>query len=391
MSPAASAAGASPATHAGLDGELAPWQRRAWEHACAAMDAGRLAHGLLICGPADLGKRALAERLARRMLCLQRAGDADACGQCRSCLLFAQRVQYDPAETRPDGSLSHPFGRSAHPDLHLVGFEINDKTGKPRSEIVIEQIRRLSEKLALTPQYGGERGGQVAILEPADAINHHACNALLKTLEEPHPGRYLWLVTADPAWLSATVRSRCQRIELRLPGDAEALAWLRGQGHAEATAREALDAARGHPGLAARWLAEGGLALRREVAADLAALRKGERTPSEIAQRWAAEDPEPRLRHAADLALAEATRLGGGAPGTLPPADARLTDVRRIRTLAAWFDAANRTRGLLRTTVRVDLALVALLLQWRESGTAGRPPPASAAPGRPSSQSGARR
>lgn len=379
----------------GLDAALSPWQRRAWDQACAAMDAGRLAHGLLICGPADLGKRVLAERLARRMLCLERADGADACGRCRSCLLFAHRVQYDPAETRPDGSLSHPFGRSAHPDLHLVGFEINDKTGKPRSEIVIEQIRRLSEKLALTPQYGGERGAQVAILEPADAINHHACNALLKTLEEPQPGRYLWLISADPARLSATVRSRCQRIELRLPGEAEALDWLRGLGHADATAREALHAARGHPGLAARWLAEGGLALRREVAADLAALRKGERAPSEVAQRWAAEDPEPRLRHAADLALAEATRLGGQASAAgQPAAGTGLTDVRRIRTLAAWFDAANRTRGLLRTTVRADLALVALLVQWREGGAAGgagRTPPSSAAPGRPSSQSGARR
>lgn len=348
--------------------DFAPWQRRAWDHACAAMDAGRLAHGLLICGPANLGKRVLAERLAQRRLCLERDSGADACGRCRSCLLFAQRVQYDPAETRPDGSLSHPFGRSVHPDLHMVGFEINDKTGKPRTEIVIEQIRRLSEKLTLTPQYGGERGAQVAILEPAEAINHNACNALLKTLEEPHPGRYLWLVSSDPSRLSATVRSRCQRIELRPPGEAEALAWLRGQGHAESAAREALDAARGHPGLAARWLAEGGLALRREVAADLAALRKGERAPSEIAQRWATEDPEPRLRHAADLALAEATRLGSE----------RLTDVRRIRTLAAWFDAANRTRGLLRTTVRADLALVALLAQWQQPGADGRVSPASA-------------
>ena len=56
-----------------------------------------------------------------------------------------------------------------------------------------------------------------------------------------------------------------------------------------------------------------------------------------------------RLRHAADLALAEA----GG-----------LTDPVRMRKLAAWFDAANRTRDLLRTTVRADLAVVELLLAW---------------------------
>ena len=327
---------------------LSPWQQRVYTQALAALDSGRLGHGLLLCGPAQLGKRLLAERLARRMLCPERDAHGEACGHCRSCQLFALRAQRDPVEVRPDGSLAHPFGHPGHPDLMLVGYEVNDRTGKPRTEIVIEQIRRLSEKLALTPQYGG---AQIAILDPADAINHAACNALLKTLEEPQPGRYLWLVSANPARLPATIRSRCQRIEFRLPPADEALAWLRAQGHAEAVAREALDAARGHPGMADAWLRDGGLGLRREIAADLQALARGERSALETAQRWAgAEDLDLRLRHAADLAVADA---------------ARLTDPSRIRTLASWFDAANRTRDLLRTTVRADLALAELLAQWR--------------------------
>jgi DNA polymerase III subunit delta' len=41
-----------------------------------------------------------------------------------------------------------------------------------------------------------------------------------------------------------------------------------------------------------------------------------------------------------------------------------LTDPPRTRKLAAWFDAANRTRELLRTTVRADLAVAELLLAW---------------------------
>lgn len=327
---------------------LAPWQQRVYAQAVAALDAGRLGHALLLCGPPRLGKRAVAERLARRLLCEARGVDGDACGRCRGCLLFANRHQRDPLEVRPDGTPAHPFGHAGHPDLMLVGHEVNDKTGKPRTEIVIEQIRRLSEKLALTPQYGG---AQIAILDPAEAINHAACNALLKTLEEPQDGRFLWLVSANPARLPATIRSRCQRLEFRLPARAEALAWLCGQGHAEATAVEALDAARGHPGLADAWLRDGGLALRREVAGDLQTIRRGERSPLEAAQRWAGEDDlDLRLRHAADLALAEA---------------ARLTDPAGIRTLASWFDAANRTRDLLRTTVRADLALAELLAQWR--------------------------
>lgn len=327
---------------------LAPWQQRVYAQATTALDGGRLGHGLLLCGPAHLGKRALAERLARRMLCTDRDAAGEACGQCRSCQLFALRAQRDPVEVRPDGSLAHPYGHPGHPDLMLVGYEVNDRTGKPRAEIVIEQIRRLSEKLALTPQYGG---AQIAILDPADAINHAACNALLKTLEEPQPGRYLWLVSANPARLPATIRSRCQRIEFRLPPADESIAWLLAQGHAEPAAREALDAARGHPGLADAWLRDGGLALRREIAGDLQALARGERSALETAQRWAgADDLDLRLRHAADLAVADA---------------ARLTDPSGIRTLATWFDAANRTRDLLRTTVRADLALAELLAQWR--------------------------
>nr|MBA2237973.1 hypothetical protein [Lysobacter sp.] len=49
--------------------ELAPWQQRVYDQAAAAIDAGKLGHGLLFCGPAQLGKRVVAERLAKRLLC----------------------------------------------------------------------------------------------------------------------------------------------------------------------------------------------------------------------------------------------------------------------------------------------------------------------------------
>jgi DNA polymerase-3 subunit delta' len=102
--------------------------------------------------------------------------------------------------------------------------------------------------------------------------------------------------------------------------------------------------------LADAWLRDGGIALRREVAADLGKLARGELGAVEAAQRWTAgDDAAMRLRHAADLALAEA---------------ASLTTPARMRKLAAWFDAANRTRELLQTTVRADLALTELLLAW---------------------------
>ncbi len=302
---------------------FAPWQQRAFDQTVAALDGGRLGHGLLLCGPAGMGKRAVALALAAHVL----DNGADAAARQRNAQLIAA---------------------GSHPDLQLVSF-IPNKTGdKLRTEIIIDQVREISQKLALTPQYGV---AQVVIVDPADAINRAACNALLKTLEEPAPGRYLWLLSADPARLPQTIRSRCQRLEFRLPPREEAVAWLQGRGYTEGVAREALDAARGHPALADRWLQGEGMALRRQVANELGQLLAGKVGSVELAQRWTGDEhADLRLRHAADLALQKA-------------ADG-LTDPARLNKLAAWFDAANRTRDLLRTTVRADLAVVELLLAW---------------------------
>lgn len=311
-----------------MSATFAPWQQRIYDQAKASINAGRLGHGLLFCGPAQLGKRAVAERLAHGLLCRERSAQGDPCGHCRSCQLLAA---------------------GTHPDYQLVSFVPNKEGTRLRTEIVIDQIRSLSERLSLTPQYGG---AQIAIIDPADSINTAACNALLKTLEEPVPGRYLWLVSSHPARLPATIRSRCQRLEFRLPRQEESLAWLKAQGHSEAAAREAFEAARGHPGLAHEWLSGDGLKLRREVAADLTKLGRGETSAPEVAQRWVGDDHAAlRLRHASDIALAEAA--------------SGLTDPARARSLATWFDRANRTRDLLRTTVRADLAVVELLMAWR--------------------------
>ena len=334
-----------------MSSDFSPWQQRAYEHAVTAFDADRLGHGLLICGPAGLGKRAVAERLAQYVLCTQK-NSHQPCGKCRGCLLYLSRSQRENLELRPDKSFSHPHGHPAHPDVVFVGHAWKMTPSPPRqlTQIVVDQMRVLSERLSKTPQYGD---ALIAIIDPAEAMNENASNALLKTLEEPVAGRYLWLVSSQPATLPATIRSRCQRLEFKLPPHGEALEWLRTQGHSDKEAREALDAARGHPGLADTWLSDGGMALRKAVAGDLAKLERGEIEVVDTAQRWSSDEhADLRLRHAADLVLAQA-------------GDAGLTDAARLHKLATWFDAANRTRDLLRTTVRGDLAMVDLLLAWR--------------------------
>ena len=335
---------------------LAPWQQRAYTHAAEAIDAGLFGHATLFSGPARIGKRLVAETLARRVLCPSRDATGEACGRCKGCGLFAARSQMEPLEVRPDGELAQPWGHSAHPDLFFVGYEINPKTGKPRTEIIIDQVRALPERMGLTSQLGG---AQVVIVDPGNGVNWNAWNAILKTLEEPQPGRYLWLLADNPGRLPATIRSRCQRLEFRLPPRAEALAWLHSRGHAAGAAAEALDAARGHPGLADAWLTGDGLALRRAVADDASALQRGQAAPIEVARRWVADGrAAERLSHLAELALGQAAGAG----------EADLT-----RTSAARFDAANRARDLLRSTVRADLAVAESLLPWcrTEQGGSG--------------------
>jgi DNA polymerase-3 subunit delta' len=315
---------------------LAPWSRAVLERAQRAQADGRLGHALLLCGPQHMGKREVADRLAAWLLCRQRAGE-DACGRCRSCELLAA---------------------GTHPDFLRLGFLPTDKGDKLRTELVVEQVRELSQWCELSAALGG---AQVAIVEPADALNAAAANALLKTLEEPVPGRYLLLVSARPGRMPATLRSRCQRYEFRMPERDAALAWLRQQGHAGAAAESALDLAQGQPGLAARWLAEGGIALRDQVAAALEQLAQDRVGPVELAQRWLADDEAGlRLRFAAEHALDRAGALHGlrAAPrGLTVPAD--------FHKLSAWFDAVNRLRDQLRAPLRHDLVLAGLLADWR--------------------------
>ena len=72
-------------------------------------------------------------------------------------------------------------------------------------------------------------GHRVVIIESADLLNIAAANALLKTLEEPHEGMIIILISAHPAVLLATIRSRCQMILIDTPKYFVAKEWLQQQ------------------------------------------------------------------------------------------------------------------------------------------------------------------
>lgn len=319
----------------------APWLMAAWQPLAAALQGGRLHHGLLVAGAAGLGKRTLADTLVAAAVCSARDGRGMACGACRDCTLRAA---------------------GSHPDIVHVGLDARDD-GKLRTEIVVEQIRALSARLAMSTQMGGL---QVALLDPADALNVNAANALLKTLEEPSRDTVIILLSDNPASLPATIRSRCQRVDLRMPSLPQSVSWLAGRGIAEEDARQALRASQGNPGLAARWIDDGLLPVLQAAAKDLRALSGSAGLAWEIAERWADEHASLRLWFAAVLARDEAQRIAVGEPGRLG-----LTGRAQLPKLAAWFARANRSRGLLDSPLRRDLLILELLRHWPSQRTRG--------------------
>jgi DNA polymerase-3 subunit delta' len=216
-----------------------PWLGAIWQQLLAGKS--RPAHALLIAGPAGVGKAALARAWTRALLCEAPASDGDACGSCAAC---------------------HWFDTGTHPDFRLLSLQ--DKENKDgetvlANEIDVEQARATVDFVQLSTYRAGRR---VVLVEPADALNLSAANALLKVLEEPPLNTTFVLLTNQARRLLPTIRSRCVRVDVGLPPRDAALAWLHGQGMADATQLLAL--AGGAPLAAAQWQGDE-LALRRGV------------------------------------------------------------------------------------------------------------------------------
>lgn len=199
-------------------------QQEAWDRLVRQVE--RLPHALLLHGPQGVGKLQLAERFAQFLLCEARERGTVPCGGCDGCRWFVAG--------------NHPDLRFVEPEAIARQAAIEDsegtqkQKGKPSVEIRIEQIRGLADFLNIGSHRGGRR---VAIVHPAEAMNAHASNALLKSLEEPPAGAFFLLVSHRPSRLLATIRSRCVPAPVPLPGAGAALAWLEALGVREGARR----------------------------------------------------------------------------------------------------------------------------------------------------------
>jgi DNA polymerase-3 subunit delta' len=299
----------------------------------AALEArharGRLAGAMLFVGPAGVGKRTLALKVAQALLCPHAAaGRLAPCGACPSCVQAAALT---------------------HPDLELVRKPA-DKSTLPIELLIGPQERRMQEglchNLSLRPMMGGRK---VAVIDDADYLAQEGANALLKTLEEPPPRSLLILIGTSPDKQLPTIRSRVQLVRFRpLPTDVVArLLLAEGIAADQATAERLARHSEGSLAQAAELADDALWTFREQLWEALAQERlDGRRLAAEVAalvEGAGREAPARRARMrqaarmAADYYRALVRRLCGAAASE----DVELT--RAVgRTAAHWTGGADR-------------------------------------------------
>lgn len=186
---------------------------------------GRVPHAQLFMGPRGGGNLPMALAYAQYLLCESR-GEADACGQCPSCLQVAKLEHPDlhlafpiffKDKLKPEQQVCDLFTPEwraavrAEPYLDIEqwrdGLESENKQLRMGVGIALEIQRKLSLK--------SFRGGyKVMLIWLPELMDPPASNKLLKVLEEPEPNTVFLLVATDADQLLTTILSRAQLVKV---------------------------------------------------------------------------------------------------------------------------------------------------------------------------------
>jgi DNA polymerase-3 subunit delta' len=321
---------------------LLPWHRTQWQNLLERLRAGNMPHALLLTGPAGIGKNQFAALLAQTLLCETGVAQGQACGKCRSCLLYAA---------------------DSHPDLRKVSPL---ETGKV---IGVDQIRDIGQYLAHTSQYGGYKA---VIITPAEQMNLNAANSLLKTLEEPSAWSLILLVTDRPGRLPATVLSRCQRIAFTSPNTQEGVQWLAGRIGPEPDPALLLALAEGAPLRAMELAQSNAFPERSQIMQELEKLAQGKGDLSAVAERFLKISAQQTLYWMYSWVADMIRILSCGGERYIVNRDMRELLVKHaqrvgLQGLHVYLQRVNEAQRLTGRQVNLQLLLESVLMAWEET------------------------
>jgi len=142
-----------------------------------AIRNNQLAQAFLFCGPRGVGKTTCARILAKTINCTNLQANAEACGECESCVAFQRGNSFN---------------------FHELDAASNNS---------VEDIRSLIEQVRIPPQAGKYK---IYIIDEVHMLSQAAFNAFLKTLEEPPSYAIFILATTEKHKILPTILSRCQ-------------------------------------------------------------------------------------------------------------------------------------------------------------------------------------
>lgn len=321
----------------------------------------RMHHAWLLTGPKGVGKATFAYRAAKFLLS---GGDRQGGGL----------LGDDPGSlaVSPDAAAARQVAGGAHPNLRVLEVTADEKTGKMRNVITVEQVRDANHFLQMTAGAGGWR---VVVVDAIDDMNRNAANAFLKKLEEP-PARTVFLLVNHAAGRTLpTIRSRCRTLGFSPLSDADVAAVIEAaRADLPAERRAQLAAlADGSPGRALALADGGGPDLLEEMLAVFDSLPALDiAAANALAEKAGGRGSEETYATLVDLMswwlarLVRATGQGGeeGTIGAINPAEAALrARLAAMAPLDRWAAMWEKTAQLFRRAAAINLDRKQVVLQ----------------------------